>query len=500
MGTETGMIPTHVDRPVENMGIRIQPREIDVPEEEPFKNDLLGRKEPAEVLTHLVGSIEGPCVLAIDAAWGAGKTTFLRIWSQHLRNQEFPVVGFNAWETDHSGDPFVALSSELTEGLQEYKDEPLAQKIGETKKAAKEVFRRALPGIIRVTTAGILDVSPLMEKELGQTLASYAKDRLSEYQEAQKSVNTFRSVLQDMAGTLSKSRGNRPLIVVIDELDRCRPSYAVELLEVAKHLFSVENIVFVLAVNRSELGHSINALYGSEFDAEGYLRRFFDVDFRLPEPERDAFIVAMLDAIQINDYFIRTKDRSAVAHDSTVRAWLQGFFGAPDLSLRRVAQAIHRLGLVFASLRSDRISLASATVVALIVRTINSDLYHQFVRGEVSDLKVSNMVFDRPRARDLQKKYGAYFEVILIRGWMEITSSSSSELWQKYKGIVDAEESDRVSEDLDRDYANQVVELLGNSQTGVGFKYAVQRLELLSPDLIEEHTGAASNDASAASP
>ena len=87
------------------MGIRIQPREIDVPENDPFKNDLLGRKESVEVLTHLVGSLEGPCVLAVDAAWGNGKTTFLRIWAQYLRNRGFPVVEFNAWETDFSGTP-----------------------------------------------------------------------------------------------------------------------------------------------------------------------------------------------------------------------------------------------------------------------------------------------------------------------------------------------------------------------------------------------------------
>ncbi len=95
----------------------------------------------------------------------------------------------------------------------------------------------------------------------------------------------------------------RPLIVMIDELDRCRPSYAIELLEVAKHLFSVDHIVFVLAVNRSELAHSIRALYGSDFDAEGYLRRFFDVDFRLPEPDRKSFIDAMMDTQQIKKHF-----------------------------------------------------------------------------------------------------------------------------------------------------------------------------------------------------
>ena len=105
------------------MRIRIQPSEIDVTEDDPFKNDLLSRKEPAEILTHLVGSLEGPCVLAVDAAWGAGKTTFLNIWSKHLRKHKFPVVKFNAWETDHAGDPFVALSSELTKGLHEYEDQ-----------------------------------------------------------------------------------------------------------------------------------------------------------------------------------------------------------------------------------------------------------------------------------------------------------------------------------------------------------------------------------------
>ena len=221
------------------MGIRIQPREIEVPEQDPFKYDLLDRKEPVEILTHLVGSIEGPCVLAVDAAWGTGKTTFLRIWAQYLRNQDFPVIEFNAWETDFTGDPFVALSSELTDGLSEYTDDPLPEKVAAAKNAAKEVLQRAVPGIIRVATAGILDISPFMEKEIGQFLASYAQERLAGYQEARKSVQNFRTVLEDMASTLSESSQNRPLVVVIDELDRCRPSYAVELLEVAKHLFTV---------------------------------------------------------------------------------------------------------------------------------------------------------------------------------------------------------------------------------------------------------------------
>ena len=156
----------------------------------------------------------------------------------------------------------------------------------------------------------------------------------------------------------------------------------------AKHLFSVDHIIFVLAVNRSELAHSIRALYGVGFDATGYLRRFFDVDFRLPEPTRGAFIDALLDAIQINYYFQRTQDQWGRPEEADVRVLLQGFFRAPELSLRWIAQAIHRLGLVFATLRNDQRSFAITTAVALIFRTIDADLYHRFHRGEVSDLDV----------------------------------------------------------------------------------------------------------------
>ena len=482
------------------MGIRIQPREIEVPEDDPFKNDLLRRREPAEVLTHIVGSIDGPCVLAIDAAWGTGKTTFLKIWSQHLRNEGFPVVEFNAWETDFTGDPFVALSGELVSALRQDETESLTDKIDAMKGAAKEVVRRAVPGVIKVVTAGTLDVSPLVEKEAGQALASYAEERLSSYRKEQESVQTFRSTLQEMATTLSESRDGRPLVVVIDELDRCRPSYAIELLEVAKHLFTVDHIVFALAVNRAELAHSICALYGSEFDAQGYLRRFFDVDFQLSDSERKPFIKTTLEAIQLRDYFGRTTDPEAGQGYETVEILLRAFFDAPDLSLRRIAQAIHRLGLVFASLRRDQRSFTLAAVVALILRTVDSDMYHRFVRGEVSDLEVVDKMFNRPGARTLQQQQaGLLFEATIVIAAQERVSdrpigfdAAKSPLLRRYQEFVDTDKSDDASPSPECEHANSVIRLVQNFmqersfRTGAsGFRYSVERLELLSTALID---------------
>lgn len=490
------------------MGIRIQPKEIEVPEDNPFKHDLLGREKPVEILTHLIGSVEGPCVLAIDAAWGTGKTTFIRMWSQYLRNKNFPVIEFNAWENDFAGDPFVALSAELTDGFREYVDESLAEKM---QNVASEVLQWIVPGAIRGITAS----TPL--GGLGEIFASYAEERLAKYQATKDSVKAFKKSLKEIACELMKPRDGqpgRPLVVIIDELDRCRPSYAVELLEVAKHLFAVDNIIFVLAVNRSQLARSIKALYGSDFDAEGYLRRFFDLDFQLPDPDRKAFINALLDATQIKQY-LSTRDMTESAHKL-----LAVFFDVPSLSLRRVAQAIHRLSLVFASVPSDQQSdFALMAVVALIMRTFDFDQYHKFVNGELSDEEMVNIVFNWPGAETLrQESQGermsreerehrhlrGRLEATIIAAYIELKNiynidkmANSSNLLKQHWDLVYTNnpnwdlvysKNPNSSYDLKLEYAEFVIEDVRNltDNRKIGFKQTHQRLELLSSDLLDE--------------
>ena len=481
------------------MGIRIQPLHIDIPEDDPFKNDLLGRKDTVDVLTHLLGSIEGPCVLAVDAPWGTGKTTFLRMWSQHLRNNNFRVVEFNAWETDFSQDPFVAISAELTNRLDNDTDTSLSEKINVAKKAATKVALRAIPGLIRVATAGILDVAPLLEKEIGEAIASYAKDKLAQYQETRQSVEEFKVSLHDLAATVASSNEGRPLVLVIDELDRCRPSYAVELLEVAKHLFSVDHIVFVLAVNRVELAHSINAIYGRDFDAEGYLRRFFDVDFLLPEPKRDEFIKATLNVTQVMSFFDGSTGlptRNMVEAEVITQVLLE-FFASSDLSLRRIAQAMHRLGLVFASLSKNSPALGAAAAVAVILRTIDADLYRKFIRGEVSDSDVVDSVFSHPERAVLRQDYWrtVIFEGVIMAAAREIAfkdpgrlrfnETHETPLETRYEGLGDnVDEATRLHASEVLRWSKSISER--SAPYGIGFLDSVHRLELLSTDLTQE--------------
>ncbi|MFT7640583.1 MAG: putative KAP-like P-loop ATPase, partial [Pirellulaceae bacterium] len=106
--------------------------------------------------------------------------------------------------------------------------------------------------------------------------------KIDQFFEAESERLQFADLLRDA----SETAGNgKPVIVLIDELDRCRPNYSVDLLERLKHYFAVEGIVFVLAVDKTQLCHAINGVYGEKFDSSTYLPRFFDEIFRLAKPD-----------------------------------------------------------------------------------------------------------------------------------------------------------------------------------------------------------------------
>ena len=90
---------------------------------------------------------------------------------------------------------------------------------------------------------------------------------------------------------------------IIDELDRCRPSFSIEVLEKAKHFFNVENIIFVLGADKEQLGHSIKAIYGNDLNVNGYLRRFIDLDYVLPSPDKGLFVKVLFKKHLFNEYF-----------------------------------------------------------------------------------------------------------------------------------------------------------------------------------------------------
>lgn len=481
------------------MAIRIQPAEVDIPHADPFANDLLNRKEPAEILTHLISSIEGPCVLSIDGAWGSGKTTFLRMWTRHLINQGFPVVTFNAWETDYSAAPFISLAAALANASQLSQGGSTSKTLERFRGLAKKIAPWMMPFLSAAALAGVgvAGADATVVGSLPQTLTSVAIARFDQFPEAQQSVEEFKAGFIEMAAETFADCGDKPLIVAIDELDRCRPTFAIELLETAKHLFMADHVVFVLSMNRSELCHSIKAVYGGGFDAEGYLRRFMDVDFRLPDVDRAGFVNDLIKRTQIDLYFQRSHDS---ADKRTYGEVLRSVFAAQQLSVRTISQIMHRLGLVLASMPDDRRTLIGASILALLLSATNIELYGQFIRGDALDEECADALFGSLPEEIRYSAPVAWLEALIIAASFDSIDLSTytshpndTSLVGRYLNLQEEAAGQSASSARRRRHAELVLSYFERGDSWQlhpdnvrgDFRIAARRMELLSPELLE---------------
>ena len=293
-----------------------------------WRGDLLGRRSEADLLQHYIeteseaflkSDRKSSIVLAIDAEYGQGKSWFLDRLSQQLALSH-PVARIDAWADDASEEPLTAFMSSIDDALSPYltKSQQLRDRLARAKVAALPVMGRLVKGAVikglskvagdgaedavgdafegaleKAKTAEDSDTSGLAEavegvlEEVGKEIDSLVDRRgaamLAEYRQRRKSRVGFRRNMSNLVAALDESdvAGKSPLIVVIDELDRCRPDYAIKVLEEIKHFFEVQGVVFLLAIHGQQLTHSVEAVYGSSFDAKSYMLRFFTRTYKM---------------------------------------------------------------------------------------------------------------------------------------------------------------------------------------------------------------------------
>ncbi|RBP85695.1 hypothetical protein EBI01_02280 [Marinomonas rhizomae] len=250
--------------------------------------DIFKRKGFGERLANLVENSGGSPVVALDSGWGEGKSTFIKMWRGYLENHREPEmisIYFDAFENDYQKDPFLTLASEIYQLIKVKDEETKTRFKDKAAKAAKSLFRGALKVSVKVGTAGLVDGSAVdvAEKEISNLVADQVDDLIKErFEHAEKdklALKEFRNYLSDFA---SEINGGKPIVFIIDELDRCKPDFALELLEQVKHLFSVQGITFLLVTNREQLEESIKSKYGQGIDPTNYLHKFINVWLTMP--------------------------------------------------------------------------------------------------------------------------------------------------------------------------------------------------------------------------
>ena len=252
-----------------------------------FDDDIYNRKVIAENLTKIIEVQEEPIVISLDSEWGTGKTTFVTMWKDLLDNDEeysskFNTLYFNAWENDYITDPLLALVSEIEAEIKR-EDSKFKKNFNKVKEVILPMAKLVTKVGVKVGTAGVLDLDKVNLGDYTEDTIMDLASKLGEFSikevVASKSIRTrFKEVMSEY----QKENGKK-IIFFIDELDRCRPTFAIELLEVIKHLFNIDNCIFIISIDKEQLSHSVSTIYGKNMDTIGYLRRFFDLDYRLPK-------------------------------------------------------------------------------------------------------------------------------------------------------------------------------------------------------------------------
>ena len=246
---------------------------------------------------------------------------------------------------------------------------------------------------------GIMSVIYSDKEVLDQAIEALADATFKEHASKKRAITEFRMSLASLLDVIKKHKKDMklPLFIFIDELDRCRPNFAVEVLEVVKHLFDVPGVYFVIATHIDQLAASINVLYGEKFDSRQYLKRFFQQEYVLPSPEPMKFIQYLyqqyrpLATLPEHRLFVLFENASflnppapprEIAQEVEVFLCLAKAF---NLSLRDMEQAMVMLKAICLTWKKERQMHLCYLLFWIMLRQKNAEIFTQIVEADHDD-------------------------------------------------------------------------------------------------------------------
>lgn len=370
-----------------------------------WTKDKLNRKGYADFLYKIIESAQtseeedNALIFAIDGEWGTGKSFFIDLWIKDLKAKGHLVSRFDAWKNDIVDEPLVGFLSHIYADLGEWDKGdvvtvveekikqsqklllPLAKELLKgaaikglgtlvTDEAAKEVVKAIAEGHDKVAEDEVKDEQSMSSMLIHRQLQAHNKNL--------QLIEDFKNKLSETAKSVTEKGDKKfPVFIFIDELDRCRPDYAVRLLEVVKHIFNSKGICFISSVNIDQLQQSIKTIYGMEFKADLYLDRFFSHRLKLPAPSVEDYIKSL-------NCFKKIKDNKTVwgsGSGSVLHDFEVGYVKFYELlcvncnfDLRTIKTIFEKLDICRKILMGDEKSFQHDEILFFIICYLRSDI------------------------------------------------------------------------------------------------------------------------------
>jgi hypothetical protein len=243
------------------------------------ERDEFSRKKIAEKAITLLQSELDISPMIIDGGWGTGKTEFChKLISLMMEGDTHHLLYVDAFKADHADEPLMTVLAEVIKLLpnDKAKEGFISKALPAVRYGIKTFAKAGVSHLLKQDAVDIVDnfdkeIQKAADKAIDASVQSILKDHVK----AEQSLKALQTALAEISAT-------KPIVLFIDELDRCRPNFAVEMLEIIKHTFDVEGVSFVLITNTQQLKASINHCYGQTVDAKRYLDKFVKFTFTLP--------------------------------------------------------------------------------------------------------------------------------------------------------------------------------------------------------------------------
>lgn len=445
--------------------------DIEIIEDAPFVNDKFSRENEIVNLTNMLNKFQGPIVLSLNSPWGTGKTTFARLWLGYLKQQKQSGILLNAWESDYAEDPLIPLVSAINDWILNHRP---ASKIKEQWKKAKAILpilgRVGASMFAKIAIHQGLDFTKEIEKAIADGAGEIAGDLVDTFNQKSQAIELFKdSITKILEDTIDDGQ---KLYIFIDELDRCRPTYAIELLERIKHLFNLDKVVFILSTDFEQLSHSICAVYGNNFDARKYLDRFIDLDYSIKEPDIEKYVNSLFGSLAIDTLI----DDPRKEYFLSCCCLLIRRFG---LKLRDINQYLMRLRLILGTQESNRYDEAPLVATLLILKLYAPKKYEDYIHRP----ELTNNIIAYIKENLLPKDFYSHaFELITANLLIPSNFYGNEKIWgsllkpfEQNAGIPNPENIEEA------DFAERILELVKTKQERrrmSNLKEVISRVEL----------------------
>ncbi|MBQ4076700.1 MAG: AAA family ATPase [Mailhella sp.] len=363
------------------------------PSRKPFEETRFGEHDDfdreiiADNIIKLLDSDLTDCYpMAIDGGWGTGKSEFCHKLINKLRDKKDDykprnVIYFDAFEAENVEEPLLSLLAKITAFVPKDERKLVASKIAPVALyACKVIGKGALSHLLRQDGDELIDgLSNALHEEAQKGLDATIDGLLKQYAQAKNNIDALRTAIQT-------ALGEKELVIFIDELDRCRPDFALNVFELVKHIFDIEGVKFIFVFNSEQIKSMIRNRYGFDVDSETYIEKFIKMSINIPQIMSSYYEVSA----SLRLYCLKMKEMQKdhlIKRDSFIYKFIEEFIKNNNISLRGVEKLAFSIKFLCKMKQNNPLSSSNFflpwvlfSMVGVLIFTFNKELSRKILQ------------------------------------------------------------------------------------------------------------------------